>query len=53
MLVKYGKECEVRMACSTNEEKRNSYRSLARKPEGKGPLWRHRFRREDKIKNGP
>jgi hypothetical protein len=36
-------------ACSTNEEKRNSYRILMGKSEGKGPLGRQRRRWVDKI----
>ena len=31
-------------------DKRNAYRVLVRKPEGKRPLWRHRSRWEDNIK---
>jgi hypothetical protein len=37
-------------ACSTNGEKRNAYRILAGKPEGKRPLGRPRRRWEDNIK---
>jgi hypothetical protein len=37
-------------ACSTNGEKRNSYRILVGKPEGKRPLGRPRCRWEDNIK---
>jgi hypothetical protein len=37
-------------ACSTNEEKRNAYRILVRKPEGKRPLGRSRRRWVDNIK---
>jgi hypothetical protein len=36
--------------CSTNGEKRNSYRLLVRKPEGKGPLGRPRRRWVDNIR---
>jgi hypothetical protein len=36
--------------CSTNGEKRNAYRVLVGKPEGKGPLWRQRRRWVDNIK---
>jgi hypothetical protein len=36
-------------AYSTNGEKRNSYRILAGKPEGKGPLGRPRCRWMDNI----
>jgi hypothetical protein len=37
-------------ACSTNWEKRNAYRILVGKPEGKRPLRRPRRRRVDNIK---
>jgi hypothetical protein len=37
-------------SCSTNEEKRNAYRLLVRKPEGKRPLGRTRRRRADNIR---
>jgi hypothetical protein len=37
-------------ACSTNGEKRNAYRILVGKPEGKRPLGRPRHRWEDNIK---
>jgi hypothetical protein len=37
-------------ACSTNEENRNAYRILVRKPEGKGPLGRPRCTWENNIK---
>jgi hypothetical protein len=37
-------------ACSTNGEKRNAYRVLAGKPEGKRPLGRPRCRWVDNIK---
>jgi hypothetical protein len=36
--------------CSTNGEKRNAYRLLAGKPEGKRPLGRPRRRRVVKIR---
>jgi hypothetical protein len=36
--------------CSTNGEKRNAYRILVGKPEGKGPLGRPRRRWMDNIK---
>jgi hypothetical protein len=37
-------------ACSTNGEKRNAYRILVGKPEGKRPLGRQRCRWLDNIK---
>jgi hypothetical protein len=37
-------------ACSTNGEKRNAYRMLVGKPEGKEPLGRPRCRFVDNIK---
>jgi hypothetical protein len=37
-------------ACSTNGEKKNAYRVLVGKPEGKKPLGRPRSRWVDKIK---
>jgi hypothetical protein len=37
-------------ACSTNTEKRNAYRILAGKPEGKRPLGRQRRRWLDNAK---
>jgi hypothetical protein len=37
-------------ACSTNGEKRNAYRILVGKPEGKRPLGRSRCRWVDNIK---
>jgi hypothetical protein len=37
-------------ACSTNEGKRNAYRILMAKPEGKRPLGRQRRRWVDNIK---
>jgi hypothetical protein len=36
--------------CNTNEEKRNTYRILVRKPEGRRPLGRPRRRWVDNIK---
>jgi hypothetical protein len=44
------KEDEVGRACSPNGEKRNAYRLLAGKPEGKRPLGRPRRRWVDNIK---
>jgi hypothetical protein len=40
----------MRQACSTNEEKRNAYRILVGKPEGKSALGRPRRRWVDNIK---
>jgi hypothetical protein len=37
-------------ACSTNGDKRNAYRILVGKPEGKRPLGRPRRRWEDNIR---
>jgi transposase len=37
-------------ACSTDGAKRNTYRILVEKPEGKRPLGRLRHRRVDNIK---
>jgi hypothetical protein len=37
-------------SCSTNGEKRNAYRLLVRKPEGKGPLGIPRCRWVDNIR---
>jgi hypothetical protein len=37
-------------ACSTNREKRNAYRLLVRKPEGKKPLGGPRRRWVDNIR---
>jgi hypothetical protein len=37
------------VACSTNEEKRNTYRILVGKPEGKRPLGRSRRRWVENI----
>jgi hypothetical protein len=44
------KEYKMGRACSTNGEKRNSYRILVGKPEGKRPLGRPRRRWVDNIK---
>jgi hypothetical protein len=44
------KEDEIGRACSTNGEKRNAYRILVGKPEGKRPLERPRRRCVDNIK---
>jgi hypothetical protein len=41
---------ELGRACSTHEEKWNSYAVLVRKPEGSTPLGRSRRRWEDNIK---
>jgi hypothetical protein len=41
------------MACSTNGEKRNAYKILVGKPEGKTPLGRPRCRSVDNIKMDP
>ena len=38
------------MACSTCGKRRGAYRVLVSKHEGKRPLGRHRFKREDTIK---
>jgi hypothetical protein len=40
----------VGRVCSTNREKRNAYRILVGKPEGKRPLRRSRCRCEDDIR---
>jgi len=37
-------------ACSTCGKRRGAYRVLVSKHEGKRPLGRHRFKREDTIK---
>jgi hypothetical protein len=44
------KEDEMGRACSTHEAKRNAYRILVEKPEGKRPLERLRYRWKDNIK---
>jgi hypothetical protein len=44
------KEDETGRACSTNGEKRNDYRILVGKPEGKRPLGRPRRKWVDNIK---
>jgi hypothetical protein len=46
-------ENEIFRACSMNGEKRNAYRILVRKPEGKRPLRRPRHRWVDNIKIDP
>jgi hypothetical protein len=43
-------EDDLGRVCGTHEEKRNVYRILVRKPEGKRPLGRPRRRLKDKIK---
>jgi hypothetical protein len=43
-------EDEMGRACSMNGEKRNAYRILVRKLEGRRPLGRPRHRRVDNIK---
>jgi hypothetical protein len=43
-------EDEMCRACSTNGEKRNAYRILTGKPEGRRPLGRSRRRWVDSIK---
>jgi hypothetical protein len=43
-------EDEAGRACSTNVEKRNAYRILVGKPEGKRPLGRQRRRWVDNTK---
>jgi hypothetical protein len=45
----YVKEDEMDRACSTNREKRNAYRILVGKPEGKRPLGRLRGRWVENI----
>jgi hypothetical protein len=44
------KEDEMGRECSTNGEKRNAYRTLVGKPEGKRPLGRPKLRWVDIIK---
>jgi hypothetical protein len=44
------KEDAMGRACSTNGEKRNAYRILVGKPDGKRPLGRPRRRWVDNIK---
>jgi hypothetical protein len=46
----YVEEDELGGACSTNGEKRNAYRLLVGKPEGKRPLGRPRRRCVDNIR---
>jgi hypothetical protein len=43
-------EDEMGVPCSTNGEKRNTYRLLVGKPEGKRPLGRSRCRWVDNIR---
>jgi hypothetical protein len=49
-LVNQVEEDEMGVACSTNGEKRNAYRLLVGKPEGKRPLGRPRRTWVDNIK---
>jgi hypothetical protein len=44
------KEDAMGRACSTNEERRNAYKILVGKPEGRRPLGRPRSRCLDNIK---
>jgi hypothetical protein len=44
------KEDEMGRTCSTHGDKRNAYRVVVRKPEGKRPQGRIRHRWEDNIK---
>jgi hypothetical protein len=44
------KEDEMGRACITNEEKRNTYRILVGKPEGKRSLGREKRRWVDNVK---
>jgi hypothetical protein len=44
------KEDEMDRACSTNGEKRNAYKILVRKPEGKRPLSKPKRKWVDTIK---
>jgi hypothetical protein len=43
-------ENEMGGACSTNGEKRNTYRMFVGKPEGRGPLGRPRRRWLDNVR---
>jgi hypothetical protein len=43
-------KCKIGRACNRNGEKRNAYRILVGKPEGKRPLGRPRRRWVDNIK---
>jgi hypothetical protein len=45
-----GEEDEMGEACSTNGEKRNAYRLLVGKPEGRRPLGRPRRKWVDNIR---
>jgi hypothetical protein len=48
-IIRIIKSRRMRQACSTNGEKRNAYRILVGKPEGKRPLGRPRRGKMDNI----